>query len=107
MIQIFPTIIFGLYTRLCSGTALLAGWAVGMLVGSSLAWGEKPWTAVHGLKRDILLLGTIDTGLSISVYNGLTSVLANVVVAIVLSFVIRSTASEETVAADYENRMIA
>ena len=63
MIQIFPAIIFGLYTRWFSGTALLAGWAVGMIVGTSLAWGEKAWTPVHGLKWDIPLLGTIDTGL--------------------------------------------
>ena len=107
MIQIFPAIIFGLYTRWFSGTALLAGWAVGMIVGTSLAWGEKAWTPVHGLKWDIPLFGTIDTGLGISVYNGLTSVLANVVVAIVLSLVIRSTAPDETAAADYEDRVIA
>ena len=107
MIQIFPAIIFGLYTRWFSGTALLAGWAIGMIVGTSLAWGEKAWTPVHGLKWDIPLLGTIDTGLGISVYNGLTSVLANVAVAIVLSLVIRSTAPDETAAADYEDRVIA
>jgi solute:Na+ symporter, SSS family len=105
MIQIFPAIIFGLYTRWFSGTALLAGWAIGMIVGTSLAWGEKAWTPVHGLKWDIPLLGTIDTGLGISVYNGLTSVLCNVAVAIVLSLVIRSTAPDETAAADYEDRV--
>jgi len=37
----------------------------------------------------------------------MTSVLANVVVAIVLSLVIRSTAPDETAAADYEDRVIA
>src|SRR5262249_62142058 len=34
MIQCFPAIIFGLYTRWFSGWALLAGWAVRMVVGT-------------------------------------------------------------------------
>ena len=42
MVQIFPAMIFGLYTRWFSGPALLVGWAAGMIVGTALAWGEKP-----------------------------------------------------------------
>ena len=38
MVQIFPAMIFGLYTRWFSGPALLVGWAAGMIVGTSLAW---------------------------------------------------------------------
>ena len=50
MVQIFPAMIFGLYTRWFSGGALLIGWAVGMIVGTSLSWGEKAWTPVHALE---------------------------------------------------------
>ena len=42
MVQIFPAMIFGLFTRWFSGPALLIGWAVGMILGTSLAWGERP-----------------------------------------------------------------
>src|SRR5208283_798306 len=43
MVQIFPAVIFGLYTRWFSGWALLIGWAAGMIVGTSLSWTEKAW----------------------------------------------------------------
>ena len=107
MVQIFPAIILGLYTRWFSGSALLAGWAVGMIVGTSLSWGAKAWTPVHALKWDLPLAGTIDTGLGFAVYNGLTSVFANVLVAFLLSLVIRSTAPDETSPADYEDHALA
>ena len=64
MVQIFPAMIFGLYTRWFSGWALLIGWAAGMIVGTSLSWTEKAWTPVHALKWDIPLLGHVDLGLA-------------------------------------------
>ena len=39
MVQIFPAMILGLYTRWYSGPALLIGWAVGMILGTALSWG--------------------------------------------------------------------
>jgi solute:Na+ symporter, SSS family len=107
MVQIFPAIILGLYTRWFSGSALLAGWAVGMIVGTALSWGAKAWTPVYALKWDLPLAGTIDTGLGFAVYNGLTSVFANVLVAFLLSLAIRSTAPDETSPADYEDHALA
>jgi solute:Na+ symporter, SSS family len=107
MVQIFPAMIFGLYGRWLSGPALLAGWAVGMIVGTALAWGEKAWTPVHALKWDVPLLGHIDTGLGFAAYNGLTAVAANLVVAALLSLVIRSQAPDETSPQDYDDRAIA
>jgi SSS family solute:Na+ symporter len=47
MIQCFPAIIFGLYTRWFRGSALLVGWAVGMMVGTYLAWAPTAWVPVH------------------------------------------------------------
>jgi SSS family solute:Na+ symporter len=107
MAQIFPAIIFGLYTRWFGGWALLVGWAAGMTVGTALSWGEKAWTPVHPLAWDVPLVGRVDLGLHFAAYNGLTAVVVNIVVATVLSLVIRTQAADETVAADYEDSAVA
>jgi solute:Na+ symporter, SSS family len=91
MIQVFPAIVFGLYTRWFSGTALLIGWAVGFVSGTWLSWGATAWTPVS----------TTFTGFG--AYNGLTSLVLNVVVAVVLSFFLKSNAPDETKPSDYED----
>ena len=103
MVQIFPAVILGLYGRWLSGRALLGGWAVGMTVGTALSWGEKAWTPVHALKWNLPFAGQIDAGLGFAVYNGLTAVAANLVVAALLSLVFRSK-SDETAPEDYDDR---
>jgi SSS family solute:Na+ symporter len=90
MIQIFPAIIFGLFTRWFSGWALLAGWAVGIVLGTGLAWGPTAWVPVHAV---------FDWGFS--AYNGLISVIANIAVAGVLSAVLPNRAADDTRLADY------
>ena len=107
MVQIFPAMIFGLYTRWFSGPALLVGWAAGMIVGTSLAWGEKAWVPVHALNWDVPLIGHVDLGLGFAAYNGLTAVVVNVIVATLLSLVWRSSAPDETAPADYEDGVAA
>jgi SSS family solute:Na+ symporter len=107
MVQIFPAMIFGLYTRWFSGPALLGGWAAGMIVGTSLAWGEKAWVPVHALNWDVPLIGHVDLGLGFAAYNGLTAVIVNVIVATLLSLVWRSSAPDETAPADYEDSVAA
>ena len=42
MVQIFPAMILGLYTRWFSGSALLIGWGLGMILGTSLSWTGAP-----------------------------------------------------------------
>ena len=74
MVQIFPAMILGLYTRWFSGWALLVGWAVGMIVGTSLSWGEKAWTPVHALGGTCPLSARSTLGLGFAAYNGLTAV---------------------------------
>jgi SSS family solute:Na+ symporter len=107
MVQIFPAIIFGLYTRWFSGAALLIGWAAGMIVGTSLSWTATAWVPVHALNWDIPLIGHVDPGLRFAAYNGLTAVFVNAVVATVLSLVWRSSAADETIPADYQDRAAA
>ena len=105
MAQIFPAMIFGLYTRWFSGPALLIGWAAGMIVGTSLSWTEKAWVPVHALKWDLPLIGHVDLGFA--AYNGLTAVVVNILVATMLSLVWRSAAADETAPADYEDSVAA
>ena len=107
MMQIFPAMVFGLYTRWFNGWALLVGWAIGMIVGTSLSWTAKAWVPVHALKWDMPLIGHVDLGLGFAAYNGLTAVALNIVVATLLSLVLRSKAPDETAPADYEDRVIA
>jgi SSS family solute:Na+ symporter len=78
-----------------------------MIVGTSLSWTEKAWTPVHALKWDIPVIGSINSGLGFSAYNGLTSVMVNLLVAAALSVVMRSRARDETSPVDYEDRAFA
>ena len=96
MIQIFPALIFGLYTRWFSGTALLIGWAVGTVIGTWLSWGATNWTPASNFFG----------WLNFSSYNGLTSVIVNIAVAAILSLVLRSSAADQTMEADYEDRRV-
>jgi len=91
MIQIFPAILFGLYTRRIHGKPLLIGWAIGLLTGIYLAWGPDKWVP------------TWATPAGFSVYIGLFSVLVNFIVSIVLSFVMPNNAPDETKPSDYED----
>jgi SSS family solute:Na+ symporter len=107
MVQIFPAMILGLFTRWFSGWALLIGWAAGMIIGTSLSWTGKAWAPVHALKWDVPFVGHLDSGLGFSAYNGLTAVLVNFLVAATLSLVLRSQASDETSPEDYDDRALA
>jgi SSS family solute:Na+ symporter len=73
MLQIFPAVNCGLFTRWLRARALLAGWAVGMAFGSALAWHE-------GLKPVyVLVFGDAQYG----VYIGLLALAVNFAVCIV------------------------
>ena len=101
MIQIFPALVAGLFTRWFSGWALFIGWAAGILVGTGLSWTGKAWAPVHRLAWDVPFYGPLDSHLGFAAYNGLTSVLLNVGVAALLSLVLRSKAADATKAEDY------
>ncbi|MCD2175847.1 monocarboxylate uptake permease MctP [Rhizobium sp. C4] len=91
MIQIFPAIIFGLYTRWYKGGALLAGLIVGLALGTYLSYGPASWVPVS------------KAFLGIPLYNGLTAVIANVIVATLLSFVLPANKSDELTEADFRD----
>jgi solute:Na+ symporter, SSS family len=83
MIQCFPAILFGLFTRRLNSWALLAGWAIGMLAGTALAWGPTTWTPTH------TVFGWF------SAYNGLIALALNVATTWFLSAFLASDAADE------------
>lgn len=94
MVQIFPAVVLGLFTRWFSAWALLAGWAVGIVVGTALSAGAAAWVPVHPVFGGI------------SAYNGVTALIANFAVAVVLSALLPNTATDETRAEDYDDLRI-
>jgi SSS family solute:Na+ symporter len=91
MIQIFPAMVFGLYTRRIHGTPLLIGWVVGLLLGIYLAWAPTGWNP------------TWATPAGFSVYIGLFSVMVNALVAVVLSFIMPNAGDDQTKPSDFED----
>ena len=91
MIQIFPAMVFGLYTRRIHGLPLLIGWIVGLLSGIYLAWQPAAWSP------------TWMTPAGFSVYIGLFSVILNAVVAVVLSLFLPDRIADRLKLADFED----
>ncbi|WP_322102132.1 monocarboxylate uptake permease MctP [Paraburkholderia sp. J41] len=77
ILQIFPAIVFTLFTRRLNSTGLFIGWLVGIVLGTTLAalQGLKPVYALH-LGSDVYPL-----------YIGLIALVANIVVTVAVSFV--------------------
>jgi SSS family solute:Na+ symporter len=93
IIQTFPAMILGLYTRWLDPKALLAGWAVGMISGTLMAW-SVGFTPIFRLE----IFGTV-----IPAYIAIYSVLLNFAVSFALSFVFNAspTRTDETIPTDY------
>jgi SSS family solute:Na+ symporter len=81
IIQTLPAVIVGLYSRWFHRWALIAGWAVGMAFGTIMAASNsfKPVTNVLG----------------INCYTALSAFVLNVVVAVVLTLVLRAVGSRD------------
>ncbi|MEB8336293.1 monocarboxylate uptake permease MctP [Streptomyces endophyticus] len=100
ILQTFPALVGGLFTRWFHRWALLAGWAVGMVYGTLAAWGVASPTQKHfgGSSAEIPGIGEIG-------YIGFTAIVLNVVVTVVLTFVLKAVKApdgvDETAPADY------
>src|ERR1700704_1297069 len=78
ILQTFPALVFGLFTRWFRAEGLLLGWAMGTLWGSWTAWS-------NGLKP----LATIDLGgVSYGFYVGLGALILNVAVAAIATLIL-------------------
>ncbi|MCQ9181904.1 sodium:solute symporter [Streptomyces sp. IBSBF 2953] len=100
ILQTFPALVGGLFTRWFHRWALLAGWAVGMVYGTFAAYGVASPTQKHfgGSSKEIPGIGEIG-------YIGLTAFVLNVVVAVILTFVLKAAKApdgiDETKPEDY------
>jgi len=81
ILQVFPAVVFCLFTRWFLAPALIAGWAVGLIGGTYLSW-------VDGLKP----LHLVSFGdLSFTMYVGLIALATNIVTAVVVNTVLIGT----------------
>ncbi len=88
ILQTFPAVVFGLFTRWFRGGALLAGWAVGFFGGTYLTWTD-------GLKP----LHTVSYGdMHVTLYVGMLALAINVVVAVVVNAVMSVTGEQRAAA---------
>jgi SSS family solute:Na+ symporter len=102
ILQTMPTLVFSLYTRWFHRWALLAGWAVGMVYGTLTAYNVpvpgKPGSHFGG---PLQLVPFTDT----KGYIALTAFVLNVLVAVLLTFVLRAlkvaNGTDETSPSDY------
>ena len=87
ILQTFPAVVFGLFTRWFRAPALLTGWAVGIVGGTILFYlaGAKP---VHPLPFG---------GTSYGVYTGLLAVAVNMIVAVALNALLPARNADEPV----------
>ncbi|MFF3559854.1 monocarboxylate uptake permease MctP [Streptomyces sp. NPDC002574] len=100
ILQTFPALVGGLFTRWFHRWALLAGWAVGMVYGTVAAYGVASPTQKHfgGSSDTIPVIGQIG-------YIGMTAFVLNLVVTVVLTLVLRAVKApegvDETAVKDY------
>jgi SSS family solute:Na+ symporter len=85
ILQTFPAIVIGLYTRWLHRYALLAGWAIGMIYGTVVAYQQSSAVTKHfGRSLDeVPIYGKLG-------YIAITAFVLNLLVAVVLTFVFRA-----------------
>ncbi len=100
ILQTAVALVAGLFTRWFHRWALLAGWAVGMVYGTWMAWGVSSAATKHFGGSNAKIPGIGETG-----YIGLTAFVLNLAVAVVLTLVLRALkapeGADETSKADY------
>jgi SSS family solute:Na+ symporter len=83
ILQIFPMLVVGLYTRWFHRWALLTGWAAGMIYGTLAAYNVKNATTSHWAGSSDIVFGH-------SIYIGITAIIINAVIAVILTLILRA-----------------
>jgi SSS family solute:Na+ symporter len=83
ILQVFPMMVAGLYTRWFHRWALLAGWLAGMVYGTIAAYNVKNATTSHWAASSDIVFGH-------TVYIGLTALIINAVIAVVLTLILKA-----------------
>jgi solute:Na+ symporter, SSS family len=100
ILQTFPAIVFSLYTRWFHRWALLVGWAVGMIYGTVAAYNVSSAATPHfgGSTATVPVWGQLG-------YIAVTAFVLNVVVAAILTVILRALKApagvDTTIPADY------
>ena len=98
ILQLAPMLIGGLFTRWFHRWALLTGWAAGMIFGTIAAYNVATPTTSHWA-------GSSDIEFGHTVYIGLTAVILNLVITVVLTLVLKAArvpeGSDETLPHQY------
>jgi SSS family solute:Na+ symporter len=104
ILQTFPAIVFGLYSRWFHHWALIAGWAAGMVYGTVAAYNVVKPVPGGGVQHFAGSVAAIP-GLAELGYIALTAFALNVIVAVVLTFILRATntpaGADITIKGDY------
>ena len=88
ILQIFPMLVFGLFTRWFHRWALLAGWAAGMIYGTIAAYNVHSPTSSHWANSSDIVYGH-------SVYIGFTALVINLIVTLVLTLILKAVGAPE------------
>jgi len=83
ILQVAPMLVGGLFTRWFDRWALLAGWLAGMLFGTIAAYKSSSPTVSHWASSSDIEFGH-------TVYIGLSAVIINLVIAVILSVIFRA-----------------
>src|SRR6266496_1039913 len=83
ILQTFPSIAFGLFTRWFHRWALLTGWLAGMIYGTIAAYNVSTPTTSHWA-------GSVNTLWGHTYYIGLTAIILNIAVSAVLTLVLQA-----------------
>jgi SSS family solute:Na+ symporter len=88
ILQVFPMLVGGLFTRWFHRWALLTGWLAGMAYGTIAAYNVKNATASHWASSSDIVFGH-------TIYIGFTAFIINAVITVVLTLVLRAVKAPE------------
>ena len=98
ILQIFPMLVFGLFTRWFHRWALLAGWLAGEIFGTIAAYKVATPVTSHWA-------GSVDIEFGHTVYIGLSAIIGNIAVSVILTLVFKATrvpeGADETLPGQY------
>ncbi|QDP97123.1 sodium:solute symporter [Microlunatus elymi] len=86
ILQTLPSIVFGMFTRWFHRWALLAGWAVGMVYGTVVAYGYCSACTVKHFGSSLATMPLLGQ----AAYIGFTAFLLNVIVTVVVTIILRA-----------------
>ena len=104
ILQTFPSIIIGLYTRFLHRYALLLGWAAGMITGTYMAYMQSSAATAHFASSVFPLhLGSYTAAGYAAFYALIVNLVVTVVLSLIFNVVKIPQGKDETSSVDYEH----